>query len=143
MGWVFLVMFVLLAPAIIYTGISTHKKHLQSTGGIINYDTFMNKFVYMVPMTKRQIISALSLKNVADELSCTLDLEESTIVFSDYDDSSAYFFYIQEQDGVSILKLQQVSAPIMNTRSYIPYKLNPFMVSKLQAQIIPFEQYAF
>ncbi len=125
--WIFLMLFVLIAPVVIYIAISVHKKHSQSTGDIINYDAFMNKYVYKVPMTKSEIISTLNVRNVADELSCNLDQERAVMVFSDYDDSIEYFFFIQEQDGVSILKLQQVSAPIMYTRSYIPYKLNPFM----------------
>ena len=141
--WIFLIMFVLVAPAIIYTAISVLKKHSQSTGDIVNYDAFMNKYVYKVPMTKSEIISTLNVRNTADELSYTLDLEKATIVFTDYNDSIAYFFYIQEQDGFSILKLEKVSAPVMASRSYIPYKLNPFMVKKLCAEIIPFEQYRF
>ena len=140
--WIFLIMFVLVAPAIIYTAISVLKKHYQSTGAI-NYDAFMNKYVYKISLTEDEIIRTLSVKNVADELSYTLDLEKATIVFTDYNDSIAYFFYIQEQDGFSILMLERVSAPVMAARSYIPYKLNPFMVKKLCAEIIPFEQYRF
>ena len=141
--WIFLMMFALVAPVIIYTAISVLKKHYQSTGDIVNYDAFMNKYVYKVPMIKSEIISTLNVRNVADELSCTLDLERAVMVFSDYDDSLEYFFYIQEQDGFSILMLEKVSAPVMAARSYIPYKLNPFMVNKLQAEIVPFAQYAF
>ena len=139
--WIFLMMFALVAPAIIYTAISVLKKHSQSTGDIINYDAFMNKYVYKVPMIKSEIISTLNVRNVADELSCTLDLERAVMVFSDYDGSLEYLFYIQEQDGFSILMLEKVYA--MGMRSYIPYKLNPFMVNKLQAEIVPFAQYAF
>ena len=139
--WIFLMMFALVAPAIIYTAISVLKKHSQSTGNIVNYDAFMNKYVYKVPMIKSEIISTLNVRIVADELSCTLDLERTVMVFSDYDGSLEYFFYIQEQDGFSILMLEKVYA--MGMRSYIPYKLNPFMVNKLQAEIVPFAQYAF
>jgi len=28
-------------------------------------------------------------------------------------------------------------------QSHVPYKLNPFLVNKLQAQIVPFSQYEF
>jgi hypothetical protein len=136
-------MFALVAPAIIYTAISVLKKHSQSTGDIVNYDAFMNKYVYKVPMTKSEIISTLNVRNAADELSCTLDLERAVMVFSDYNDSLKYFFYIQEQDGYSILKLHQAPASALYTQSYIPYKLNPFMVNKLRAEIVPFAQYAF
>ena len=141
--WVFLMLFILIAPAIIYTGISVYKKHYQSTGNVINYDAFMNKYVYKVPMTKSEIISTLNVRNVADELSCALDLERSVMVFSDYNDSKEYLFNIQEQDGFSVLKLEQEHVSVMKEQSYIPYKLNPFMVSKLRAEIVPFEQYRF
>lgn len=139
--WLFLILFALVAPVVVYAGISVYKKHVQSTGDIVNYDAFMNKYVYKVPLTKAEIIGTLRIRNVADELSCTLDQERTVIVFSDYNDSIEYFFYVQEQDGFSILKLEQVRASV--TRSYIPYKLNPFMVNKLCAEIVPFEQYGF
>ena len=141
--WLFLILFALVAPVVVYAGISVYKKHVQSTGDIVNYDAFMNKYVYKVPLTKAEIIGTLRIRNVADELSCTLDQERTVIVFSDYNDSIEYFFYIQEQDGFSFLKLEQVRAPVMKTQSYIPYKLNPFMVNKLRTEIIPFEQYGF
>lgn len=141
--WIFLVIFVLAVPAILFTGISAYKKHCRFTGGIINYDAFMNKYVYKVPMTKSEIISTLNVRNVADELFCTLDLEKSAIVFTDHNDSKEYLFYIQENEGFSILKLEQDHVSVMKTQSYIPYKLNPFMIGKLHAEIIPFEQYRF
>ena len=140
--WIVLIAFALVAPGVIYAGISMHKQHSQATGNIINYDVFMNKFVYKIPLTKAEIISKLSDRNDAGELSCTLDPERAVIVFSDFNSSKDYFFYIQEQDGFSVLQLKTVSAVSMH-RNYIGWKLNPFMVDKLHAQIVPFAQYGF
>jgi len=32
---------------------------------------------------------------------------------------------------------------LIGMQSHLPYKLNPFFVSKLQAEIVPFSQYGF
>ena len=101
----------------------------------------MRKYVYKVYMAKEEIINTLRNNNGIDEISCNLDFERSIINFSEYGSNRDYYFQIQECDGFSILRLKQVSLLCMSSR--IPYKLNPFIVRKLQAEIIPFSQYEF
>lgn len=50
-----------------------------------------------------------------------------------------YRFIIVEYDGFSILRLDQV--PLIGMQGYVPIKLNPFLVSKINAEIIPFSEY--
>ena len=121
--------------------IPIYKKHRSVTGGIINYDSGMRKFVYKVNLSHRQVVNLLNMKNVADELSCTFDFEKAIIRFSEYGSHRDYYFQIQECSGFSILKLEQVE--LIGMSSHVPYKLNPFIVSKLQAEIVPFSQYGF
>lgn len=118
--------------------IPIYKKHQETTNGIINYDPYMRKFIYKVNLSKEQIIGILNTKNATDELVCKFCYEESSIEFSEYGSSKKYYYSIQEYRGFSILRLEQ--AAWIGTKSYIPYKLNPFMVKKLQAELIPFSQ---
>ena len=121
--------------------IPLYKRHDKVTGGIINYDSTMRKFVYKVHGSIEDMINLLQTKNVVDELSCSFDLHRSVIKFAEYGASSEYYFQVQECNGFSILRLEQVS--LIGMQSHIPFKLNPFIVGKLQAEIIPYSQYGF
>ena len=130
--------------------IPKYEKFAKATGSVVNYDRNMTKFVYKVHMSREEIISSLKIMNVKDELSCTFDFERNIVIFTDILTSyvykginKEYFYEIQECDGFSILKLSSVS-PLpngRNDRTGIPLKLNPFMVSKINAEIVPFSQY--
>ena len=133
--------FVILFPLVLGIIIPVYKNHYKVSGSIVNYDSSMSKFVYKIYMSRDEIINSLKMKNVKDELSCTFDFEKSTLLFSEYGSSREYFYEIEEYDGYSILKLNQV--PLIGMRSHIPYKINPFLVSKINAEIIPFSQYSF
>ena len=143
-AWFFLI--------IVFLGVTIprYEKFAKATGSVVNYDSKMTKFVYKVPMSRAQIISSLKIMNVKDELSCTFDFERNIIIFTDILTSYVYkginrkyFYEIQEYDGFSILKLSPVS-PLpdgRNDRTGIPLKLNPFMVSKINAEMVPFSKY--
>jgi hypothetical protein len=92
-------------------------------------------------MSSEQIINELKNTSDIDELSCEFDHERSVIKFSEYGSSREYYFKIHECNGFSVLRLEQVA--LLGMQSSIPYKLNPFLISKLQAEIIPFSQYDF
>lgn len=117
------------------------KRHQKATGGIINYDSAMGKFVYKVNLSREDITSLLGRKNSADELSCSFDFARSVVKFSEYGSGREYRLSVQEYDGFSILRLEQVTK--IGMQSYVPYKLNPFMIKKLQAELLPFSQYGF
>lgn len=133
--------FAILIPLVLGIIIPIYKSHNKATGGIINYDSTMRKFVYKVKLSRECIINLLEIKNDADVLSCTFDFERSVINFSEYGSNREYYFQVQECSGFSILRLEQVAS--IGMQSHVPYKLNPFIVSKLQAEIIPFSQYGF
>ena len=127
--------------------IPKYEKFAKATGSVVNYDRYMTKFVYKVYMPKEEIISSLKIMNVKDELSCTFDFEKTTVLITDIGQWGSlgpgprreYFYEIQEYDGFSILKLSVTT--IFHERNQICFKLNPFMVSKLNAEIIPFSKY--
>ena len=133
--------FVILIPLVLGIIIPIDKKHRSVTGGIINYDSTMRKFVYKINLSYQQVVDLLNEKNDVDELSCTFDFDRAIIRFSEYGSHREYYFQIQECSDFSILRLEQVE--LIGMQSQIPYKLNPFFVSKLQAEIVSFSQYGF
>lgn len=142
MFWFFAIFFfIFLLPLVLGMVIPIYKNHYKTTGNVINYDSNMQKFVYKVNLSSKDIISILETKSDVDELSCTFDFNMSIITFEEYGSHRKYYFQIKESDGFSIFKLKQVE--LFGMQSHIPYKLNPFIVSKLQAEIIPFSQYSF
>ena len=114
------------------------QNHDKATGNVVNYDSMMRVFLYRVHMTEEEIINTLQVKNDVDELSCEFDFERSIVKISEYGSSRDYYYTIQTYDGYSVLKLTQVS-PI-GMQSHIPYKLNPFMVKKLNAELVPYKE---
>lgn len=133
--------FVFLIPLVLGIIIPIYKNHSKVTNGIINYDSTMKIFVYKINLSNQQIVNLLNTKNEVDELSCTFDFEKSVIRFSDYGSYRDYYFQVQECGDFSILRLVEVS--LIEGSSLVSYKLNPFMVGKLQAEIVPFSQYGF
>ena len=139
---IFLAFFLLiLVPLVLGIIIPVYKKHYKTTGNIINYDSMMRKYVYKVYMSKEEMINKLKNKTDMDELSCDFDFERSIINFSEYGSNKEYYFQILECNGFSVLRLEQVA--LLGMQSSIPFKLNPFLISKLQAEIIPFSLYGF
>ena len=140
--WFFVAFFfLLLIPLVLAITIPIYKNHYKATNNVVNYDSMMLKFVYKVCMSSEQIINELKNTSDIDELSCEFDPERSVIKFLEYGSSREYYFKIHECDGFSVLRLEQVT--LLAMQSSIPYKLNPFLVSKLRAEIIPFSQYGF
>ena len=129
----------ILIPLVLGYAIPIYKNHSKVTGNIINYDSTMRKFVYKINLSYQQVVDLLNTKNDVDELLCAFDFENAVIRFSEYGSHRDYHFRVLECNGFSILKLEQVS--LIGMSSFVPYKLNPFIVSKLQAEIIPFSQY--
>lgn len=116
-----------------------YKRHKEAAGRIVNYDSVMRKFVYKVTLSPGDIINLLKEKIITDELFCTFDFDRSVVNFADDRSSRDYYFQLQECSGYTILRLNQVA--LIGSRSLIPYKLNPFFVSKLHAEIIPYSLY--
>ena len=136
-----LFLFIVIIPIVLMHHIPIHKNHIQATNGVINYDSFMRKFVYKVSFTEKEIIDKLTIPNAIDELQCNFDFEKNTVIFSEYGSHMAYYFQIVKCNSFSILRLEQTS--LIGMKSSVPYKLNPFLINKLQAQIIPFSKYGF
>ena len=136
-----IIFFAFLAPLVLAIVLPVYKNHNKATGGVINYDFFMRKFVFKVNLSKEDIINRLSSTRSADDLICTVDLENSVIKIAENGSGTNYRFQIREDIGFSVLKLEQTG--LLGGQNNVPYKLNPFMVNKLQAEIIPFSEHTF
>lgn len=137
----FIFLFVLVFVLAFGTIIPMHKEHEKVCNGIINYDSVMRKFVYKVYLSRQEVITLLKSKNEIDELTCTFNDDETIIKISEYGSNRKYYFQVQELNGFSLLKLEQVS--VIGMQSWVPFKLNPFLVKKLNAEIVPFSQHKF
>ena len=117
------------------------KEHRKTVKDCINYDAMMQKFVYEVPMSKNEIIRTLQMAKDIDELKCTFDFELSIIDFEEFGSHLEYYYQIEERADFSVLRLRRVKT--IERNGYVPYKLNPFLSSKLNARIVPFDWYRF
>ena len=134
----FLLFFVLLLIAIIFgTYIPAYQTYKNATGNIVNHDPTMQKFVYKVFLSKQQILDILSHTENTDLLYCHVDLEQSIIEFSDLTYKDKFNFEILELNNFSVLRLNRILFQT-SRGSLIVYKLNPFLVQKLNAEIIPY-----
>ena len=115
------------------------KKHSEVTDGVVNHNSLMNKFVFKVNLTRDETIAILLTKCVKDTLTCTFDFDMSTIVFSDFWDNEKYYLVISKCDKFSLLHLELVS--FRARRSSIKYKITPFIVNKLNAEVVSFSEY--
>lgn len=133
-----LLFFFVLLPLVIGHYRPIYKAYQQTAGNIINHDEMMRKFVYGTELEEAEIIGALCVKNVADELLCEVDEVHKIMKFSSYGDHRSYYYRISERENRRILELEQVS--LIGMQSEVPFKLNPFIVCKLGAELIPYQE---
>lgn len=139
--FIYISLSVLILSVIVFVSApSMHRKHREATNGIVNHDPMVRKFVYKVELTRDEIIGILLSTKFNDKLTCTFDPDLSTITFNELLYSEKYYLVTEKQDSLTILKLEQIAA---SRRSQIKYKLNPFIVDKLNAHPLPFSEYEF
>ena len=136
-----ILIFVVVLPLVAFMLIPIYKEHFAVTNKAKNYDSFMQTFIYKVPLSAEDIIKSLSIANDADELTCTFDLKHSIVKIEEYGSNIKYYIQIEKHEGFSILKLQQIHTIV--SQSHIPLKLHPYRVNKLQAEIVPFSECEF
>ncbi len=139
---VFIILFfIMLFALVLGIIIPIYKNHKKISNGIINYDSTMRRFVYKVNLSRQEVIKLLKTKNEVDELICSFNDDETIITIAEYSSNRKYYFEVREYKEYSILRLEQIA--LIGTQSWVSYKLNPFISSKLQAEIIPFSQYGY
>ena len=109
--------------------------------GVVNHDNFMREFIFKIDKPEEEILFILSAEIKSDFFSCTLNQIEKTITFYEFGDKNEYKYDIQGFNNYCFLRLKQTSF-VSDIRDIL-YKLNPFIVKKLDAEIIPYSKDGF
>ena len=139
---IFIILFcALMIPLLLGHLLPIWKEYKRTTKDVINHDPHMRKFVYKVPLSRDNILSALQTAGSTYELSYTFDPQRSVISFAEYGAKKNYSLRVLAFSDHSILQLEETA--LLGMSSQIPLKLNPFFISKLSAEPLPFSQYEF
>ncbi len=116
-----------------------YKEYKNTVSENVNHDAEMRTFLYRTKLNENQIIQALRVRNTADALVCEIDEEHKIMKFSEYGSFREYYYCITRQEDDSVLVLEQV-APIGMQGGLVPFKLNSFVIAKLDAEASPYEE---
>ena len=135
---IFIIIFFICWLCIAFHFVSTLIKHQKSSGGVVNYDCLMRKFVYMTPLSKEEVFVRLGEQNYADSLQCTFAPNLSIVYFSTFWGTIRYHFQMEHLGDRILLRFHKIG---FTTCGYFPYKLNPYIITKLNAVPLPYAQY--
>ena len=136
--YIFIVVFVVMIPIALYLILKPVFKHNKLLNGIVNYDTFMRKYVFSVALGKEEFYSQLKMKNVQDVLEYTLSNDDTVITFRLYNGKYPYKINVDAFNESIILRVEQLSA-----NSKPAFYINEFFVKKFNAKPLDFEKYKF
>ena len=136
--YIFIVVFVVMIPIALYLILKPMFKHNKLLNGIVNYDTFMRKYVFSVALGKEEFYSQLKMKNVQDVLEYTLSNDDTVITFRLYNGKYPYKINVDAFNESIILRVEQLSA---NNKP--AFYINEFFIKKFNAKPLGFEKYKF
>ena len=135
---VFWIIFGVMAAVSSAIVIPQYVNHYRVTGGTRNYNATMSRFIYRVNAAPDEIISSLVKRDAGDDLECR-KCDGGTVEFSYFGSSMKYLYMIEDRGEYSVLRLERANRIAM--QSSIPLLLNPFIVSKLDAEPMPISEY--
>ena len=106
--------------------------------GIVNYDTFMRKFVFRIEITKEEFYSRLKIRNINDVLEYSLNEDCSVIKFTMYNIKYSYKIMVDDFNESIILRVEQIQIT-----SKPSFRINDFFIKKFNATPLEFEKYSF
>ena len=136
--YIFIVVFVVMIPIALYLILKPMFKHNKLLNGIVNYDTFMRKYVFSVALGKEEFYSQLKMPNVQDVLEYTLSNDDTVITFRLYNGKYPYKINVDAFNESIILRVEQLSA---NNKP--AFYINEFFIKKFNAKPLGFEKYKF
>ena len=136
--YIFVVVFVVMIPIALYFILKPMFKHNKLLNGIVNYDTFMKKYVFSVALSKEEFYSQLKMPNVQDVLEYTLSNDGTVITFRLYNGKYPYKINVDAFNESIILRVGQLSA-----NSKPAFYINEFFIKKFNAKPLDFEKYKF
>ena len=136
--FIFVIIFIVMIPIALYLILKPMFKHNKLLNGIVNYDTFMRKYVFSVALDKEEFYSQLKMQNVQDVLEYTLSNDDTVITFMLYNGKYPYKINVDAFNESIILRVEQLS---LNSKP--AFYINEFFIKKFNAKPLDFEKYKF
>ena len=132
---IFVIIVILVAFYIIFKSMFRQQKLLI---GVVNYDTFMRKFVFRIALTKEDLYSQLKMQNIQDVLEYSLNDDCSVISFKMYNMKYPNKIIVDDFNQSIILRVEQIQV-----NSKPAFRINEFFIKKFNAVPLEFEKYSF
>ena len=136
--YIFAIVFVVIIPIALYLILKPMFKHNKLLNSIVNYDTFMRKYVFGIALKKEEFYTQLKTPNVYDVLEYTLSEDDTVITFKMYNGKYPYKINIDIFNESIVLRVEQIS---INSRP--AFHINEFFIKKFNAKPLDFEKYKF
>ena len=136
--YILIVICVVIIPIALYLILKPMFKHNKRLNGIVNYDTFMRKYIFGIALKKEDFYAQLKIPNVYDVLEYTLSDDDTVITFKLYNGEFPYKINVDVFDKSIVLKVEQLS---INSRP--AFHINEFFIKKFNAKPLDFEKYRF
>ena len=132
-----LIILMILANAIysVYE-VRLYRKTIQDA---VNHNERLTSFLYRVRLPREEILRRLRTGSKSDQLSCAVDSEGCTVLFSHWHGASVrYLLTFQESEDGCLIWLDEVQRIQSGSASL---RLNSFFIKKMNAEIIPYQEY--
>lgn len=130
--------FAVLIPVALYLVFKQMFEQRKLLNGVVNYDTFMRKFVFYIAITREEFYSKLKIRNVFDMLEYDFDEQSSVVTFIRYNAEFSYKIKIDEYNEAVVLRVEQI--PLVSKTTYL---INEFFIKKFDAKPLEFKEYSF
>ena len=136
--YIFVIVFVVIISIALYLILKPMLKHNKHLNGIVNYDTFMRKYVFSISLKKEDFYTQLKTPNIYDTLKYTLSNDDTVITFKLYNGNYPYKNDVKVFNELIVLRVEQLS---INSRP--AFHINEFFIKKFNAKPLDFEKYKF
>ena len=133
--------FAVLIPVVLYLIFKPMFQQRKLLNGVVNYDTFMRKFVFQIAFTREEFYSKMKTHNVFDVLEYDFDEQNSVVTFKRYNAKFPYKIEIDEFKESIVLRVEQI--PLVMDKGNVPYYINEFFIKNFDAKPLEFKQYSF
>lgn len=130
--------FILLSVIMICVILNPYFKDKKVRNGIVNFDTYMRSYVYVLKCGKQDVIKKLSIHSIYDKPEYLFDDVNLIITFLHLNVKIKYQLYFIENEGRTYLNVYRIK--FLHDKSNIPYMINAFWINKINA--VPIE-YSF
>ena len=131
-----IVFFVVAVPLALYFILKPMFQHNKLLNGVVNYDTFMRKYVFGIELTKDEFFSQLKTRNINDVLEYSLNDDYSVITYTMYNMKYSYKIKVDDFNESIILRVEQ-----LQLTSKPAFRINEFFIKKFNAKPLEFEKF--